>query len=1158
MTYVNSADKTVMEEFQKYRERNLAALERYASIPEIPSDLTGILSVLKTLNKYVRDLEQVRPGKYNCTAVDDVTEKYKRLVRDSDTQRTEIRNRYARQREDRKTSHESEVTAARNFNASLDAEMRKLHKELCDFKGPMKAIFERYSITPLDTAITSATTEEDFKSMLQCSIALCEKYVHRDDDLLKKDLDHLQDDDFSVAYILAILAVAIVLIYLSLPFLSVAFFAKLFITMHNHTNDIDGLRLASALMSEIDYARFIPPERYRQVSEISMDDIEEEEKKALESVTDYSMEYMSAEEEARKAQERVMQDQAQFQKEFDSRRVELLRLTRSKLQEALARRDQLLKETVMFPHNQNLSSVMRHTYVLSRTDGCIDVTTDVGINNLTFDDSDRASALQTMKLYLVNALLSVKPGNLRVEILDSATQCRDFTDFFDNRLDFIKPCKKGITERVNEYREAVSENIKSFRGMTMDEMNQSLEADERICKPYDLLIIIDPVAKLYERNEGVNTFESFLEYSASMGTFIWLLDTVHRKHTTFVSRLSQQGDVVPVSYSSSMGTEMMSAFAQTYAAEKKKIAVLPYFDTYFNKVYPPDKIWKFNTIKGIEVNFGYADGDPSRPESLVFGDDNVHAILVGGTGSGKSATINQIIATLISKYPPSELIINFIDLKNAEASKFSYKAAANDRDKTIPEVITEEMLEHSRVPHMNILSGTSDGAYALSIIESLLKEMKRRQRLCADNSVLKIEDLRKKNPEMVVPRILTIIDEFQQMFNRETVPPRIMDQIMNKLDKYVKLARAFGGHLLLASQSMTGTLSNDVLANFRLRCALSCDSSVSNAVLGNNASSLLPPKGYIYTNATSGVSASANRLWRIPFLDTDDLLRHIESLNARLSENNEGSHNAVLYDESRMFGFEELDKVYAKYPSLLEDSNVFVLGEYTSYTDSKIPYTIRLKNDASENIVAAAFDKIDLLNITCTLLENLRLKQVKIIINVQDRDTCNMLEPVRYVPEELLDVASPDTSPVDVMSAVEDLIVGRADSGETEFSPVFVCLLLWDRVSGIGDFKMEARLNELLKLGPVYNVHFILACGAKGELSRSTARSCIHIITGKQTDTDNLFFMEDAVTTKYPSRDSIETQGNFAAHKIADKITKFKIYQRDYKNGDSSRVVTIE
>lgn len=1157
MTCVDSYECRARESFEDHKARNLSALERYARLPAISGNLSELLNAIKVLNKYASDLRQVQPGKFNCTIIEDTEKHYKQLIKETEAKRADIHKHYAVLTQKRKDEHALSTENAQKHNASLDLQMRTLHNELFTYKASMQEIFEHYEVTPLDTAITERTTEKDFTTMLECAIALCAKYVKRDRGVLQKIVDYLQDDDFTVPYIAALAALAIVVLYFALPFLSAIFFVKLLMSSYNCTNDIDGLRLAAALMAEIDYKRFIPEEDYIQVQVLDVSDLEAAEQAELAALHDYSVEFVQDEEKAQQAMQKLLAEQDVFRQAFDARREQLLSAVRDRLKDAMNKKDEMLKDVARFPENQKLSSVMSYKYVLSRMAGDLDVETDIGSNNLTFNSRDPASALLTLKLYLVNALLSVKPGSLRVEILDSATQCKDFSEFFLKEIDFISPCKEELSKRISMYRDLVQENIRLFHGQTIDEMNTVLEKEERICKPYNLFIIMDPVSKLYEEKDSVNVFSSFLEYSASMGVFVWLLDTVHRPHTKFVESVALANDVRPINYSFELGSRMMQSFVKTYKEEKKKIAVLPYFDTYFDKVCPPDKIWKCNTVKGIEINLGYADGDPSRPESIRFDDNNVHAVLVGGTGSGKSATINQLIATLIAKYPPSELIINFIDLKNAEAAKFAYKAAVNERDKTIPEVITEDMLEHSRVPHMDILSGTSDGAYSLSLIESLMDEMKRRQTLCNNYGVVKIEELREKYPEVVVPRILTIVDEFQQMFNKEVIPSRTIDKISDMLGRYVKLARAFGGHLLFASQSMTGTLGSDVLGNFRLRCALSCDAAVSNSVLGNNASSLLPPKGYIYTNDTAGVKADANRPWRIPFLNTDGLLLHIEKLNARLSHAGEKSRNSIIYNEARLYDFNDLDKVYAQHKDLLSDSNVFVLGAYTSYTDSKIPYTIKLKNDAHENIMVSAFDKLDILNLTSTLLENLHIKDAKIILNIQDTDTYQMLEPARYVSEELLDITSPEQEPADIIDAVEDLIAGRMDTGETTFSPVFVCLVLWERVSGLYSYKVEERLLEMLKLGPVYNVHFIFACGTKGSLTRNIRKACLHAIAGKHLEADDSFYLEDYLTTKFPNRDVKDTQGNFGLHKIGDTSVKFKIYQRDYKNQDSSRVVKI-
>lgn len=1160
-TYGASSRQILLDAFDEYRDRHCQILSKYEKLPEVPTDLKETGPVIRDLERMKRDLEGVRHGAFTTDLTPQITNHYKELSKKEDARRDEINRNYSNKVAARKSSHEEAVRRASEYNASLDVEMRRAHKELIEYKPRMERVFKQYEITPLDTAISDDTTEKEFTDMLQCSVALCEKYTQRDQDIIQKGIDYVNnDDEFTVGYVLGATAVILVLAYFMLPVLSVAFFVRMFMSRRHINSDVDGLRLACSLMAEVDYQRFIPESKYERVEDMSTDDIAKERDEMLEGLKDYTDDYARDMELINNSMEEVNDMLVDFQIEFDAKRHKLLKAVDDLLSKVTEKRDDMLKTVVRFPSGQNLSSVMTFDYTLHTMDDVFDVTTNVGMNNFVFDSSNYEAGLRTMKIYLMNMLANVKPGSLTVEIADRKSQCREFSEFFRDELQkVIKPSTEELNKKIEALRTEAQKSILEFKGKNIIQINDILEKDERMTKNYTLLIIMDPVQTLITKDtDGVKVLEEFLAYSASLGMFIWIFDSVQRKNTVFVKPLTFKEDAKPIEYTLELGNKMMDAYTEAYTKETKKLPMLPYFGKYTDKVCPDSKIWTFDTIKGIELNFGYLDGDPSRPANVMIGDDNVHAILVGGTGSGKSATINQIISTLTMKYPPSELIINFIDLKNAEASKFAYRKSTGPGDVTIPECITDDMEYMSRIPHTQILSGTSDGGYALSIISELLDEMKRRQIICAENGVVKVEDLRKQRPDIVIPRILTIIDEFQQMFNKELIAPRVSDSIATKLIQYVKLARAFGGHLLFASQSMTGTLGSDALANFSLRCALRCDANVSSSVLGNVASSKLPPKGYMYSNDTAGADAAANKLWRVPFIPTDDLLNNLEKLNGMLESRGEERRRCMLYSEAKLYPVEDLYAIYENFPELKEHPKLFVLGEYASYSSSKIPYNFELMSNEAEDVIIAAFDQIDALNLTYTMLVNTKIKNQKVLINVQDADAFNELEVENFVEERLLDIARPSQSVSEFLDAVEDIVDTRYESEDrSNMETIFVFGVYWDRADELSNTRVDEKLVRLLKKAPVVNVHFILTCGRKGTLSRVAVKTVLHKICGKQEDAEDTFYLEESLTGKLPSRNSIETLGNFAIHKFSSDNVKFKVYQKKLRNKDNSRTLKI-
>ena len=269
---------------------------------------------------------------------------------------------------------------------------------------------------------------------------------------------------------------------------------------------------------------------------------------------------------------------------------------------------------------------------------------------------------------------------------------------------------------------------------------------------------------------------------------------------------------------------------------------------------PNNNIWFNKTANGINIRLGNRDGDTGNQEPAILGDDCVHGVVVGRTGAGKSVLINNIILNLITEYAPWELDLFLVDMKKVELSR--YMTNADDGS--------------FMTPHISACGATSEVRYIVSIIQYLSDCMKARQALFAALRVQKIKDFREKyskefGVDFVLPRILLLVDEFQQMFLEASGKERkILDECITAI---TKLGRATGVHLLFASQEMSGALGSKELANFKLRIALPCDAAISEQILGNSAASKIEEKGITLVNKKGGSKEEDNILYRTPFID---------------------------------------------------------------------------------------------------------------------------------------------------------------------------------------------------------------------------------------------------------------------------------------------------
>ncbi len=263
------------------------------------------------------------------------------------------------------------------------------------------------------------------------------------------------------------------------------------------------------------------------------------------------------------------------------------------------------------------------------------------------------------------------------------------------------------------------------------------------------------------------------------------------------------------------------------------------------------RMWMNKTLTGINLRPGNLNDDRDKFDPIRMCDDNVHGLIAGRTGSGKSVFINALILSLITEYSPWELNLYLADFKKVELSRYMNNAdAANDN---IP-----------FTPHVNACAATSEIRYVTSLIKYLVDCMNARQEFFARLGVTKIQEFRNKYG-LVLPRVLLIVDEFQQLFTEAT--NREKEEIQTMLNSITKLGRATGFHLIFASQEMSGTLRGNTLANFKIRMCLPCTQQISTDILGNSRAVELE-RGYVLINTDSGDELK-NQKYRVPFIETD-------------------------------------------------------------------------------------------------------------------------------------------------------------------------------------------------------------------------------------------------------------------------------------------------
>ena len=186
--------------------------------------------------------------------------------------------------------------------------------------------------------------------------------------------------------------------------------------------------------------------------------------------------------------------------------------------------------------------------------------------------------------------------------------------------------------------------------------------------------------------------------------------------------------------------------------------------------------------------------------------DFPHALIAGGTGSGKSVCINSLIMSILFKARPDEIKMIMVDPKMVELSVYD------------------------GLPHL-LIPVVTDPKHAAGALNWAVGEMKNRYKLLNENKVRNLKDHNKlmeeiDEPDAKLPEIVIIIDELADLMLAAK------NEVESAINSIAALARAAGMYLVIATQRpsvdvVTGVIKN----NIPTRIALSVSSSVDSRTI---------------------------------------------------------------------------------------------------------------------------------------------------------------------------------------------------------------------------------------------------------------------------------------------------------------------------------------
>jgi S-DNA-T family DNA segregation ATPase FtsK/SpoIIIE len=285
----------------------------------------------------------------------------------------------------------------------------------------------------------------------------------------------------------------------------------------------------------------------------------------------------------------------------------------------------------------------------------------------------------------------------------------------------------------------------------------------------------------------------------------------------------------------------------------------------------PEERWWSQTVDTVLVTPIGVRG-ASGELNLWFGANKegrpcAHGMLGAMTGAGKSNLYHVFILGLAVRYSPDEVRFFLIDGKDGV-----------------------EFQPYRNLPHAEVVSLKSSPQLSRSVLQEVVAERERRNELFARLGVTDITGYRRAGqPQGKLPRILLLIDEYQELFEGDND-----GMASNLLLQIAQQGRSAGIHMLLGSQRFgaVGMLNQTaIFGNIHLRLAMQMTNADVQALteFGRRGKQLIAScdlPGKIVVNDHSG-DDGANEMGKVAFL-TDERQREII---ARLEAKAASSHD---------------------------------------------------------------------------------------------------------------------------------------------------------------------------------------------------------------------------------------------------------------------------
>ncbi|MFP6669213.1 MAG: FtsK/SpoIIIE domain-containing protein [Pirellulales bacterium] len=730
----------------------------------------------------------------------------------------------------------------------------------------------------------------------------------------------------------------------------------------------------------------------------------------------------------------------------------------------------------------------------------------------------RIKSEEFMQSVMLRLLVSLPTGRVRFTIIDPIGLGENFSGFmhladFDERLVASRIWTEShhIERRLSdltEHMENVFQKYLRNEFRTIQEYNK--QAGE-VAEPYHFLIVANFPVNFSE--SAARRLLSIVSSGPRCGVFTLLsvdqkqqiphnfnLDDIAQHVTTLRATSSQLlcehpylDDVEVITEEPPNADQLRTIVRGIGDASKDARRV----EVSFQRIAPEEgQIWSMDSRRGVDVPLGRAGATKLQHLTLGSGTSQ-HVLIAGKTGSGKSTLLHVMITNLAMHYGPDQVEFYLVDFKKG----VEFKAYATHR-----------------LPHTRVIAIESDREFGLSVLQRLDAVMHERGDLFRKHGVQDVASFRDREPKTPLPRILLLIDEFQEFFVEDD---RVAQMSTLLLDRLVRQGRAFGIHVVLGSQTLSGayTLARSTLGQVAVRIALECSDADAHVILSeeNTAARRLARPGEAIYNDANGL-LEGNHPFQVAWLSDEQREVCLKEILARADETTAADSSTVIFEGNVPADLAENAALAAVIQS--PDGGVpnqpakAWLGAPVAIKD---PVCVEFQRQTGANLLVVGRDVVAATGVLSACLVSLSMQHRATDGRAKPRAQIHILDGAtgdaavaghwkelsQSLPIDINVIGPRDAD--DVMAAISQELARRQQEDDILADPIYVFVINLSRFRSFrrtdDEFSFgsddkppgaDKHFSELLREGPPLGIHAIIWSDNYSNVERWLPRRALH------------------------------------------------------------------